>query len=264
MNDNRARPRSVVVRPSSLVVDSDGERREISIYSEEAFAILCNLWLRSGWQQRVSYRFTWMGVPVIQLPEDLLTMQAVIHRVRPDVIVETGTAHGGSAIFYASILELLGGGGRVVSVDVEIRPHNRRAIDAHALGRRVRLIEGSSIAPETVARVREAIRPGERVLVALDSNHTRAHVEQELEHYAPLVTAGSYLVVFDGVMKDLADAPSGRPEWATDNPLTAVEAFLAEHPEFERDAEIIPYPVTHCPGGFLRRRPSEPAEPPRR
>jgi cephalosporin hydroxylase len=258
MNE-RAQPRSVIVRPSTLLLEVEGERREISIYSEEAFAVLCDLWLRSGWQQRVSYRFTWLGVPVIQLPEDLLTMQAVIHRVRPDVIVETGTAHGGSAVFYASILELLGNG-RVLSVDVEIRPHNRRAIDAHALAHRIRLIEGSSVAPETVARVREAIRSGERVLVALDSNHTRVHVAQELEHYAPLVTPGSYLVVFDGVMKDLADAPSGRPEWATDNPLAALEPFLAAHPEFERDPEIIPYPVTHCPGGFLRRRPAEPAE----
>src|SRR5688500_2927920 len=106
MRDRETAPESITVRASSLVLDSDGARREISIYSEEAFRVLCDLWLRSGWQQRISYRLTWMGVPVIQLPEDLITMQAVIHRVRPDVIVETGTAHGGSAIFYASMLEL--------------------------------------------------------------------------------------------------------------------------------------------------------------
>lgn len=253
MSDTDGRSPSMTVRASSLVLETGGERREISIYSEEAFALLCDLWLRSGWQQRISYRLTWLGMPVIQLPEDLMTMQTVIHRVRPDVIVETGTAHGGSAIFYASMLELLGGG-RVVSVDVEIRPHNRRAIEAHPLCGRVTLIEGSSTAPATASQVRDAIRPGERVLVALDSNHTQAHVAQELEHYAPLVTPGSYLVVFDGVMRVLADAPNGKPDWATDNPLTAVDAFLARHPEFERDADIIPYPVTHCPGGFLRRR----------
>jgi cephalosporin hydroxylase len=253
MNEREMPAESITVRPSSLVLDANGARREISIYSEEAFRVLCDLWLRSGWQQRVSYRLTWMGVPVIQLPEDLMTMQAVIHRVRPDVIVETGTAHGGSAIFYASMLELLGGG-RVVSVDVEIRPHNRRAIESHPLGNRVLLIEGSSIAAATARQVRDAIRSGARVLVALDSNHSRAHVAQELEHYAPLVTPGSYLIVFDGVMKDLADAPSGRAEWATDNPLAAMDEFLADHPEFERDSEIVPYPVTHCPGGFLRRR----------
>jgi cephalosporin hydroxylase len=243
----------VVVRPNALILETEAGRREVSIYSEEAFALLCDLWLRSGWQQRVSYRFTWMGVPVIQLPEDLLAMQTVIHRVRPDVIVETGTAHGGSAIFYASMLELLGGG-RVVSVDVEIREPNRRVIEAHPLGRRIALIQGSSTVPEVVAQVRAAIHAGERVLVALDSSHRRAHVRQELDAYAPLVTPDSYLVVFDGVMEVLADAPGGRPEWASDNPAVAIREFLADHPEFEVDAAAVPYPVTHCPGGFLRRR----------
>lgn len=238
---------------SVLTVETADGPRQVDIYSPEGFEVLSELWVRSGWQHRLSYRVTWMGIPIIQLPEDLLMMHEVIYKVRPDVVIETGTAHGGTAVFYASMLELLGRG-RVISIDIEIRQYNRLAIQAHPLARRITLLEGSSVADEIVAQVRRMIRPDETVLVMLDSNHSAAHVRAEMEAYAPLVTPGSYLVVFDGIMPAVADAPGGKPEWASDNPTEAVKAFLASHREFEVD----PYPnrllVTYCPGGFLRRR----------
>jgi cephalosporin hydroxylase len=236
-----------------LTVEGPEGQRDIDLYSAEGFELLSRLWVRSGWQQRLSYRLTWMGIPIIQLPEDLLMMQELIYKMRPQVIVETGTAHGGTAIFYASMLALLGQG-RVISVDVEIRHYNRLAIHAHPLSERITLIEGSSVSDAVVADVRQMIRPREVVLVALDSNHSYAHVRAELEAYAPLVTPGSYLVVFDGIMDSVADAPNGRPEWTTDNPGRAVEDFLSHHPEFEIDRYYNRLLVTYCPAGFLRRK----------
>ena len=154
-----------------------------------------------------------MGRPVIQLPEDMLRIQEVIHVVRPDVIVETGVAHGGSLVFYASLLKAMDKG-RVIGIDVEIRPHNRRAIEAHPLAERIALVEGSSIDPAVVDRVAGMIAPNEAVLVLLDSCHTKAHVAAELEAYGRLVTPGSYIVATDGIMHDLAGAaappPTGR------------------------------------------------------
>jgi len=236
-----------------LTVESPEGRRDVDLYSEEGFQLLSHLWVRSGWQQRLSYRLTWMGIPIIQLPEDLLMMQELIYKVRPAIVIETGTAHGGTAIFYASVLELLGQG-RVVSIDVEIRPYNRLAIQAHPLSERVTLIEGSSVSDTVVSQVRQIIRPQETVLVALDSNHSYSHIRTELESYAPLVTPGSYLVVFDGIMEAIADAPGGKPEWKSDNPGRAVRDFLEGHPEFEVDSYYNRLFVTYCPAGFLRRR----------
>src|SRR5262249_34591470 len=137
-------------------------------------------WLAVGWTQRYSYSFTWLGRPLIQLPEDVIRIQEVIHRVKPDVIVETGVAHGGSLIFYASLCKATERG-RIVGVDIEIRPHNRAAIEAHPLAKYITLIEGSSTDPGIVERVKSHIKPGETVLVILDSNHSRKHVLDELE-----------------------------------------------------------------------------------
>lgn len=231
---------------------SDG-MREIDIYSEEGFQILANLWTRSNWQRKLSYEVTWLGIPIIQLPEDILMMQELIYKVRPDVIVETGTAHGGTAIFYASMLELLGKG-HVISIDIEIRKYNRLAIQAHPMSKRITLVEGDSVDDDVVAQVRQRIQPHDTVLVALDSNHTYGHVRQELEKYGPMVTPGSYLVVFDSIMEMLADAPNGKAGWATDNPAAAVRDFLAQHPEFEVDPYYNRLQVTYCVGGFLKRR----------
>ncbi len=240
------------------VADGAGEQ-SLPLYGREAFERLSREWVRVGWALKYSYQFAWLGRPIIQMPEDMVRTQEAVFGVRPDVIVETGVAHGGSLVFYASLCQLLGRG-RVVGVDVTIRPENRRAVEAHALAHRITLVEGDSVAPEVVARVAGLIRPGERVMVLLDSNHSRAHVLRELEAYGPLVTPGSYLVATDGVMRDLADVPGGRPEWDRDNPAEAAREFLARHPEFVPETPAGPFresalraPVTHWPCGWLRR-----------
>lgn len=232
--------------------------------SPEAFRLVSKAWIRCGWDTKYVYSFSWMGRPVIQLPEDMVRIQEVIYRVKPDVVVETGVAHGGSLIFYASLFEAMGRG-RVVGIDIEIRPHNRRAIEAHEMKPRITLIEGSSVAPEVVGEVRGLIAPGETVLVLLDSNHTKAHVLAELEAYAPLVTPGSYIVATDGIMKEVVGAPRTAPDWSWNNPLDAAAEFAARHPEFVLEEPAFPFNegvvterVTYWPRGFLRRLP-EPA-----
>ncbi len=240
-------------------LEVDGQ--ELPLYSPEAFAHLSRVWTDVGWSLKYTYTFTWMGRPVIQMPEDLIRVQELIHEARPDVIVETGVAHGGSLVFYASLFKAMGRG-RVVGVDLEIRPHNRRAIEAHPLRELITLIEGDSVAPATLAAVSSAVGSAERVMVVLDSNHTREHVKAELGAYAELVTPGSYLVVADGVMACLADVPRGRPEWATDNPLVAVDEFLASDGRFEHvaapcrfnESPLSGAVTTYWPGGWLRRK----------
>jgi cephalosporin hydroxylase len=201
---------------------------------------------------RYSYNFSWLGRPVIQYPQDLVAMQEILWAVKPRRVIETGVAHGGSLVFYASMLELLGGDGRVLGIDVEIRPHNRRALEQHPMFKRISLIEGSSIDDAVVSQVREqCVSP---VLVVLDSNHTHAHVLRELECYAPLVTRGSYLVVFDTVVDDMpASAFPDRPWGPGNNPRTAVRAFLATTDRFEVDREIEDkLLITVAPGGYLK------------
>jgi cephalosporin hydroxylase len=230
----------------------EGER-ELDIYSEEGYRALSQLWTRSNWHNRLSYEVAWLGIPIIQLPEDMVAMQELIWKVRPDVIVESGVAHGGALMLYASILELLGRG-KVVGVDIEIRKYNRLAIEAHPLSHRIQLIESDSLSDEAQDAVRAAIRPGDTVMVALDSNHTREHVRGELERYSPFVTPNSYLVVFDAVMALVADAPSAGEHWDEDNPLEAVRDFLAGNDDFEVDRSFERLAVSYCQGGFLRRR----------
>src|SRR5712692_10042024 len=200
-----------------VTVSEDGQRREYSIGTPEAFSVLSRLWLRSGWDNKYVYSFTWLGRPIIQLPEDMFRLQEVIYQVEPDLIIETGIAHGGSLIFYAGLCKLMGKG-RVIGIDVEIRPHNRSAIEAHPLFPLVTLIEGNSIDPSTVERVRARVGPGERVVVLLDSCHTKEHVLAELRAYAPLVSQGSYIVAMDGIMEDVVGAPRAEPDWVWNNP----------------------------------------------
>lgn len=239
--------------PGSMIqVSTPQGPRELDIYTPEGFKVLANLFTRSGWHQKISYEPTWLGIPIIQTPEDILMLQELIWKVRPDVIVECGVAHGGAVVLYASILELLGKG-HVIGVDVEIRKYNRLALQSHPLSERFTLIEGSSIDPAVLDRVRELIRPDDRVMVMLDSNHSAAHVANELKLYAPLVTLDSYLVVFDGVMQVLTDAPTGSPAWDTDNPWQAVQSFLETNDQFQIDPYYNRLQVTHCPGGFLKR-----------
>ncbi len=227
--------------------------RKIDIYTPEGYEILARLWTRSGWNNKFSYNVTWLGIPIIQLPEDILIMQELVYKIRPDWIIETGTAHGGTAVFYASLLELMGRG-HVISVDVEIRKYNRLAICSHPMSKRITLIESSSVASATISKIRKMIRPKETVLVTLDSKHTREHVRKELDLYSKFVTPGSYVVVFDGVMEWVADAPIGRREWKRDNPTEAVKYFLKKNSEFELDPYYNRLNVTYCPSGFLRRK----------
>jgi cephalosporin hydroxylase len=232
---------------------------ELPFASAEAFRVISELWLRVGWDTKYVYGFTWMGRPIIQLPEDMVRIQEVIWRLKPDLIIETGVAHGGSLIFYAGLCKAIGAG-RVVGVDIEIRPHNRAAIEAHPLYELITLIEGSSIAPDTVAAVKQHVRPGMTVLVMLDSNHTKDHVRAELEAYAPLVSVGSYIVAADGIMAQVAGAPRTRPDWTWNNPAAAAEEFVASNPRYviERPAFLFNEGVvdtftTYWPKGYVRR-----------
>ena len=242
--------------------DADGTSQH-PLYSREAFSELSKVWIQVGWALKHIYSFTWMGRPIIQLPEDMVRAQEVIYRVKPDVIIETGVAHGGSLIFYASLFKMMGNAGRVIGVDIEVRPHNRAAIEAHELSPSISLVEGSSIDPTIVERVRSMIKPGEKVLVLLDSNHTKAHVAAELEAYASMVTAGSYIVATDGLMQYLDNVPRGKPEWKDDNPTAAAREFAARHAEFElqepppfvfNEGEVREH-ITHWPGAWLMRLP---------
>jgi cephalosporin hydroxylase len=245
-----------------LGVEDAAGMRTHGLYSREAFNVLSEHWLRVGWSQKYSYRFTWLGRPIVQLPEDVLRVQEAIHHLAPDVIIETGVAHGGSLILYASICQALGKG-RVVGIDIEIRPANRAAIESHVLAPRITLVEGSSTHPAVLAAVQDAIRPGETVMVLLDSNHSYAHVLSELRAYAGFVSPGSYLVVQDGVMRDLADVPGGHPEWQQDNPARATADFLAQSPDFVRkpvtpvfdESGLDPTDgPTYWPDGWLQKR----------
>jgi len=215
---------------------------------------LSRAWLTEATRLRYMYNFTWLGRPVIQVPQDVLAVQEVIWKVRPDLVVETGVAHGGSLIHSASLLELLGGDGLVVGIDVDIRTHNRREIEAHPLARRIRLIEGSSTDERVAAAVREYARGRYAVLVVLDSDHTHAHVLRELELYSPLVTRGSYLIVFDTVIEDLPEELFAARRWGKgNNPKTAVWQFLAATDRFEIDARLAGKLLLTCaPDGYLR------------
>lgn len=244
----------------TIVVEDAAGRRELDLYSEEGFAALSRLWVKVGWALKYQYAFSWLGRPVIQLPEDLVRVQEVLHAVRPTVVVETGVAHGGSLVFYASVLRAMGVEARVVGVDIEIRPHNRGAIESHVLAPMITLVEGSSVDPAVVSRVRQLVRPDDRVLVLLDSNHTRGHVARELEAYAPMVSVGSYIVATDGIMEDLHNVPRGAPVWATDNPRAAASEFAHAHAEFVLEDPPFPFNegqvhfrITHWPGAWLRR-----------
>lgn len=243
-----------------VVVERDGERVELPFDDPRAFAAISDAWLRASWSAKHAYTFTWLGRPVIQLPEDLVRLQELVVLAHPDVIVETGVAHGGSLVFYAGLCRALGRG-RVIGVDVEIRPHNREAIESHALAPSITLVEGDSTAEDVVARVRSELRDGERVLVVLDSNHTRAHVLRELEAYAPLVSVGSYVVALDGrVMERAVGLSRTAPDWAENNPSAAVAEFARAHPEFEHEYPPLPFseapsgaPLVGFAGGVLRR-----------
>ncbi|MBN1548973.1 MAG: cephalosporin hydroxylase family protein [Syntrophaceae bacterium] len=243
----------------SLLIEESGVVRHFDLYSKEAFERLSRQWVRVGWNQKYQYTFTWLGRPIIQLPEDMIRAQEIIFKIRPDVIVETGVAHGGSLIFYASLCKIMGNG-RVVGIDIEIRPHNRRALEEHFLYRYITLIEGSSTAPEIINEARKLIKPNETVMIFLDSNHTKQHVLEELEAYSDFVTPGSYIVATDGIMKDLNDVPRGSQEWKWNNPAAAVSEFIRSHKGFVLEEPYRPFNesclsknITHWPEAWIKK-----------
>jgi len=233
--------------------DEEVQERIRGLRANQALKDDAGAFMRRSIAAKYSYNFSWMGRPIIQYPQDMVAMQEILWRVRPDLIIETGIAHGGSLVFYASICELIGHG-EVVGIDIDIRAHNRTAIETHPMARRIRMIEGSSVDPGVVAEV-AAQASGKRTLVVLDSNHTHAHVLAELQAYAPMVSVGSYCVVFDTVVEDL---PPGlypdRPWDVGDNPKTAVKAYLAGTGDFTTDEDVEAKTlITVAPGGYLKR-----------
>ena len=241
-----------------------------ALANDRELARLSSEWLNRSAESRYSYNFEWLGRPIIQYPQDIVCLQELIWNVKPTVIIETGIAHGGSLILSASMLALLdmcdaisdgtildvqAPRRQVIGVDIEIRPHNRAAIEAHPLSRYITMIEGSSIEPATIEQVHDAARDHDTALVCLDSNHTHEHVLAELSAYSSLVTPGSYCVVFDTVVEDMgAESFPDRPWGKGNNPKTAVWEFVKSHPEFEIDRDIQhKLQITVAPDGFLRR-----------
>jgi cephalosporin hydroxylase len=236
----------------------DGKTR-LPFGSKEGFELISKVWLRATWDAKYVYNFAWMGRPIIQLPDDLIRLQELIWQLKPDVIVETGVAHGGSLVFHASLLQVIGHG-RVIGVDIEVRPHNRKAIEEHKLASSITLIEGSSVAPATVERVKSLIATGERVLVILDAKHTKDHVLEELAAYSPLVNVGSYILACDGIMELVDGAPRTGQDWSWNNPRRAALEFVAQNPDFRIEEPESPFRegilaerVSYWPDSYIKR-----------
>lgn len=245
----------------TMNVDDNGVNETIDLYSKKAFEVISQQWVKVGWDQKYVYGFSWMGRPIIQLPEDMIRAQEVIYKVKPDVIVETGVAHGGSLIYYASIMKSMGIDGKIIGIDIEIRPHNRTAIEEHDLYPFITLVEGSSIDEQIVDKVRSLISPSQTVMVILDSNHSKDHVAEELKAYSGLVTPGSYIVATDGSMKDLYDVPRGSDDWSWNHPAAAATEFAEQNPDFIIEQPDWPFcendlteNITHWPSAWLRKK----------
>lgn len=241
--------------------ENGAETGRFSMASPQGFELAAKAWVRCGWDAKYVYTFSWFGRPVIQLPDDMVRIQEVLYALKPDVIIETGVAHGGSLIFYASICKAMEKG-RVVGIDIEIRPHNRKAIESHELFPFITLIEGGSTEERVLGKVRKLVQPGETVLVLLDSNHTYDHVLAELEAYSPFVTKGSYIVATDGVMKDLKGAPRSQGDWPKNNPYEAARAFTDKDGNYRIEEPVWPFNestglkshvATYWPGAWIKR-----------
>lgn len=222
--------------------------------NDEDVQALSRIWLREITRYKYAYNFSWMGRPIIQFPQDMIAMQELIWDIKPDLVIETGVAHGGSIIFYASLLELIGNGGKVLGIDIDIRSHNRVEIEQHSMFKNVQLIEGSSIDKNTFSQVQALAENKKNVLVILDSNHTHEHVLEELKLYSQLVNKGSYLVVFDTLIENMPDdVIIDRPWGKGNNPKTAVFEFLTENKRFSIDKDIeAKILLTVAPDGYLK------------
>ncbi|MFN8670611.1 MAG: cephalosporin hydroxylase family protein [Candidatus Sericytochromatia bacterium] len=211
-------------------------------------------WINDTTKYKYTYNFSWMGRPIIQFPQDMVAMQELIWEIKPDLIIETGIAHGGSIIFYASMLELLGGNREVLGIDIDIREHNKIEIENHSMYKRIKMLQGSSISEEIKNEVYNLAKDKKKILIVLDSNHTHEHVLKELEIYSPLVKEGSYLVVFDTIVEDMDDTLfTDRPWGKGSNPKTAVWEFLKKNNRFEIDKKIeSKLLITVAPDGYLK------------
>jgi cephalosporin hydroxylase len=243
-----------------LTTENSGICRDVPLYSREAFELISREWVRTGWAVNYYFTLSWFGRPILQLPEDLIRLQEVVNALQPDVIVESGIYRGGSLLFHATLCEALGKG-RVIGIDKHITEDTREAIAQHRLSHRIEMMEGDSIAPATVEKVRNLVKPGETVMVILDSHHSKDHVAGELCAYAPLVTPGSCIIAADGIMRDLTDVPGGDPAWSRDNPAAAALEFAAAHPEFEMrqppwpcNQSTLEQNITYWPDAWLWRK----------
>ncbi len=246
---------------NTILTSDNGNESSSELYSTDGFNTLSDLWLKVGWNEKYPYCFSWMGRPIIQNPEDMVRTQEVIYRLRPDVIIETGVAHGGSLIYYASLMKASGIDGKIIGVDIEIRPHNRKAIEAHEMFPYITLIEGGSTNKSTIDQVEGLLEDTDKtVLVILDSCHSKAHVTAELEAYHSFVSPGSYIVATDGSMRDLHDVPRGTKDWVWDHPVAAAEefvetnsAFSIEQPEWPFNESKLHKNITHWPSAWIRK-----------
>lgn len=243
------------------------DNQEIDLYSKQGFKLLSDLWVKVGWDQKYLYGFSWLGRPIIQLPEDMIRFQEVVWKIKPTLIIETGIAHGGSLILSASLLKLIGGDNRrVIGVDIDIRDHNYSEIIKHPLASNIEMIQGSSIDEDIVTKVTSRVKPDDIVLVVLDSCHDYDHVLAELKLYSVMVTKGSYIVATDGLQKDLVDSPRAMREypnsdgWLRNNPHEAILDFLKgtsdyviDEPQFPFNESELDFRITHWPNAYIRR-----------
>jgi cephalosporin hydroxylase len=215
---------------------------------------LSKKWFNHSVKYEYSYHFRWLGRPIIQYPQDILALQEIIWKVKPDLIIETGIARGGSLVFYASLLELIGKG-KVLGIDIDIRYHSKKAIEKHKMFKRIIMIEGSSVAKEVVSKIKKVVKRYKKVMVCLDSLHTHDHVLKELSLYSKFVTKNSYLVVFDTCLEEMPKTFFKSKPWGRgNNPKTAVAAFLKIHKNFVIDKTIEEkLLITTCPSGYLKR-----------
>jgi cephalosporin hydroxylase len=233
---------------------SRNRRHIIEMAKSNSFKKLTKSWFESSVKFEYSYHFTWLGRPIIQYPQDIMALQEIIWKVKPDLIIETGIARGGSLMFSASILQLLGKG-KVLGIDIKIRPENKKKIQQHFLWKRISMIEGSSIDKKTIDKVYKFAKGKKRVMVVLDSNHTHEHVLNELKAYSPLVSKNSYLVVFDTIIEDLPKKIESKQPWSKgNNPKTALLEFLKHNKQFKIDKEIEnKLMISVAPSGYLQK-----------
>ncbi len=252
-----------------LIIDFDNETvkkdngKVYSIGEPDGFALIGDAWLRSGWISKYVYSFTWLGRPIIQQPEDMFRIQELICRIKPDYIVEIGIAHGGSIIYHASLCSMIGNG-NVIGIDIEIRPHNKKAIESHYLYRYITMFEGDSTNPEIIEKVKEKIYSNDtdpRVIVILDGDHTKNHVLQELNLYSQFVSTDSYIIACDGYIKELVFGGSrSEQDWDINNPKKAAEEFvknnpnfILEEPKFVFNEGTVNRWTSYWTGGFIKR-----------